>query len=93
MSSNNPTKGIDTITLRRYLEARKVIDERVDRISNVTHLLSLLKYCGENTVPVSPHALASMAEMVYSDTCKIIETLDDFIYITDAEMVLKESKG
>lgn len=92
MKAKNPTKGIDSKTLRRYLEARKVIDERADRISNVSRMLSLVEHCGDDTVPVSVHALAFFSDMINSDVCKIIESLDDFIYILDAESVLNKSE-
>lgn len=92
MKTNTPIKGIDSKVLYRYLEARKVIDERADRISNVSRMLSLLEYCGDDTVPVSGHALAFFSDMINSDVCKIIESLDDFIYILDAESVLNKSE-
>ena len=57
MTIKEIAKGIDSKTLRRYMAARKAIAERADRISNVSHMLSLLKYCDEDTVPVSAHAL------------------------------------
>jgi hypothetical protein len=86
----NPVKGVDTKTMRRYLETRKDIAKRADRIIALSHVLSLLKHCPDDTVPVSPSALASCAEMINSDLCGIVECLDDFIFPTDAEAALDE---
>lgn len=81
----SPVDGIDSKMLRRYLETRKTIAGKADRIIALSHLLSLLKQCGENTIPVSPSALAVCAEMIDSDLCGIVEALDDFIFPSDAE--------
>jgi hypothetical protein len=86
----NPVKGVDTKTMRRYLEARKTIARKADRIVAVTHVLSLLKHCGDDTVPVSPTALANCADLIESEMCAILEYLDDFIFPTDAEAALDE---
>lgn len=40
-------KGIDAKMLTRYLETRKVIAKRADRIIAIAHLLSLLKHCAD----------------------------------------------
>jgi hypothetical protein len=86
----NPIKGIDARMLRRYLETRKTIARKADRIVAVTHLLSLMKHCGDDTVPVSPTALANCADLIDSEMCSILEYLDDFIFPTDAEAALDE---
>lgn len=78
-------KGIDAEMLKRYLMTRKTIAKRADRISALSHLLSLLKHCGDDTVPVSPTALADCADLIESELCGILECLDDFIFPTDAE--------
>jgi hypothetical protein len=85
MKTKHSVKGIDARMLRRYLETRKDIAKRSDRISALAHLMGLLRHCGDDTVPVSPHALAVTAQMIDSDTCGIVESLDDFIFLTDAE--------
>ena len=78
-------KGIDAGMLRKYLETRKTIAKRAARISALVHLLTLLKHCGDDTVPVSPAALATCADQIESELCSILEYLDDFIFPTDAE--------
>jgi hypothetical protein len=85
-----PIKGIDAKMLRRYLETRKTIARKADRIIAVTHVLSLMKHCGDDTVPVSPTALANCANLIDSEICGILEYLDDFIFPTDAEAALDE---
>ena len=84
-------KGIDSNMLRRYLETRKVVAKRTEKISSISHLLSLLKHCSEDTVPVSPTALANCADQIESELCGILENLDDFIFPTDAEAVVDPS--
>jgi len=84
----NIAPGVNPQVLRHYLDARKVIAKRTDRICDITHILSLLQHCADSTIPVDPQVLASFADRINSDTCAIIETLDQFIYILDAEKQL-----
>ena len=79
---------IDKEVLKRYLETRKAIAKHADRIVAVSHLLGLLRYCGDDAVEVSPSALAVVADLVDSDICGIQEQLDEFIFQSDAEAVL-----
>ncbi len=87
----NVVPGVDHPTLRRYLETRKAIAKRADRIGNLTYILSLLEHCDQDTIPVSPQVLASLADQINSDICGIVECLDEFIYILDAEKTLSDS--
>jgi hypothetical protein len=57
----------------------------------MSRILGLVEYCDDDTIPVSAHALASFSDMINSDVCNIIECLDDFICIPDAESALDES--
>jgi hypothetical protein len=93
MKNKHSVKGINANQLRRYLETRKDIAKRTDRIGAIAHLLGLLRHCGDDTVPVSPHALAVTAQMIDSDTCGIVESLDEFIFLTDAEETVEKSDG
>ncbi len=90
MKTKHAVKGIDARMLRRYLDTRKVIGKKADRIIGVAHLLSLLKHCGDDTVPVSPSALADCADLIDSEICSILEYLDDFIFPTDAEAIVED---
>jgi hypothetical protein len=38
---------------------------------------------------VSPSALADCADLIGSEVCGILESLDDFIFITDAEAAIE----
>ena len=80
-----PIKGIDTDMLHRYLITRNAIAKKADRIVAVSHLLSLLKHCPDDTLPVSPGALANCADLIDAEMCGILECLDEFIFVTDAE--------
>jgi hypothetical protein len=90
MKTTQKIKGIDAMMLRRYLDTRKVIAMRADRIIGVAHLLSLLKHCGDDTIPVSPTALANCADLIDSEICSILEYLDDFIFPTEAEAIVED---
>lgn len=89
-AKKSPVKGIDAKMLQRYLDTRKVIAKKADRIIAVAHLLNLLKHCGDDTIPVSPSALANCADLIDSEICSILEYLDDFIFPTDAEAIVEE---
>ena len=84
----NTVPGVDHPTLRRYLETRKAIAKRADNACNLTYILSLLEHCEQDTIPVDPKVLASFADQINSDICAIVESLDAFIYILDAENAL-----
>ncbi|VGO11848.1 hypothetical protein PDESU_00395 [Pontiella desulfatans] len=81
---------IDREVLERYLETRNAVTKRVDRIVAVAHLLGLLKHCGDDTIEVSPSAIAVVADLVDSDICSIQECLDEFLFQGDAESALLE---
>ncbi len=85
----NTVPGVDRPTLQRYLETRKAIALRANRICDVTHILMLLEHCDDDVIPVSPQVLASFADRINSDICAIVESLDAFIYILDAESALE----
>ena len=74
--------------LERYLEARNAVTKHVDRIVAVAHLLSLLRDRSDDTIEVSPTALAVVADLVDQDACSIQESLDDFLFQGDAESAL-----
>lgn len=90
VEKENPVKGIERSVLKRYLMTRQFIAKKAERITAQAQLLRLLKHCGEDTIPVSPQALAVWAQMIDTDMCSIIESLDDFIFLTDAETALDE---
>jgi len=84
-------EGMDRRTLKRYLEARKAIAKKADRIIAVVHLLGLLKHCGDDTVEVSANAMGVVGDMLDADVCGIQETLDDeFLHVLDAEEGVKD---
>jgi hypothetical protein len=84
----NVVPGVDRPTLKRYLDARKAISKRATHITNVSHILMLLEHCDDDVIPVCPQVLAEFADMINSDICSILEQLDQFIYVLDAEKQL-----
>ena len=87
----NIVPGVDRPALKRYLDTRKAIARRANNICDITHILTLLQHCGGEMIPVDPQVLASFADRINSDICAIIEELDNFIYILDAEKQLEEA--
>ena len=87
----NIVPGVDRPTLKRYLDTRKSIATKANCICDITHILTLLQHCADETIPVDPSVLASFADRINSDTCAIIEELDNFIYILDAEKQLQDA--
>ncbi len=81
-------EAMDREMLESYVEMRRAVTKRVDRVVAVTALLMVLKQCGDDLIKVSPHALANLADQIDQDVCAIQELLDDFIYVTEAEEVL-----
>lgn len=81
-------EGIDTRMLRRYVHMRKHVGKKTTEIHNLSHLLSLLEHCPEDSIPVDPKVLASFAGQINSDVCAIQELMDDFIFIVNAEQAL-----
>ena len=77
--------GMDSETLERYLDARKTVGKLADRLGALSHLLSLLKHCGDDTVEVSANAMGVVGDMLDADVCAIQETLDGFLHLLDAE--------
>lgn len=90
MNTNNIIHDLDPKVLRRYLEAREIIDEKADRILNISLILGLLKHCSDDTVQVDAQAFAFFADMINSDICDIVEALNDFIYVLDVTGILSE---
>jgi hypothetical protein len=80
--------GMSTDMLLSYVETRKGIAKRSERIVACAHILGLLRHCGDDSVRVSPTALAEIADLIDSNICAITEQLDEFIYVVDAEEVL-----
>ena len=81
-------EGIDREVLEKYVEMRREITRRIDRVVALAHLLNLLRHCGDDEIEVSPMALAVVADLVDADVTSIQESLDDFIYVVEAEEVL-----
>lgn len=76
--------------LERYIEVRNAVTKHADRIIALAHLLGLLKHCPDDTIEVSPSALAVVANLVDADACGIQESLDDFLFQGDVESVLQD---
>jgi hypothetical protein len=80
---------IDKEVLERYVETRNTIAKRSDRIVALSHMLNLLRHC-DGEIEVDPSSLAVVGDLVDSDICSILEMLDAFIYVVEAEAVLGE---
>ena len=83
-------EAMDREVLESYVQMRRAVTKRVDRIVAVTSLLMVLKQCGDDLIKVSPHALAGLGDQIDQDVCAIQDLLDDFIYLGDAEAALTD---
>lgn len=83
-------EGISIPVLRRYLHLRRDVGQKAKHASDITYLLSLLHHCDSDTIDVDPQVLASFADQINADVCSILEQLDEFIYIVDAENALNQ---
>ncbi len=81
---------MDREVLEKYVEMRRAVTKRVDRIVAVMHLLGLLEHCSNPAIGVDPSALAVVADLVDADATTIQELLDGFVYVVEAEEVLGE---
>jgi len=81
-----------TKTLHRYLEAREKIDASADTIISISSILSAFEDWPDDKVSLSPHALGHLHDMIKLHACQILEALDDFIHITDAENAVKKDE-
>ena len=81
---------LDRDVLEEYLSTRSEITKHADRIVAVAHLLSLLRHCGDDSIPINPMALAVIGDLVDSDICGIQESLDGFLFPSDAESALQK---
>ena len=85
------TKNLDKAMLQNYLYARNKIDKSANKIASISSILTCFKHSGDDTLSISPQALASLNEQINRNICRILETLDDFIHIQDAEDTLERT--
>ena len=87
----NTIEGISTPMLKKYVQTRMEVAARANSILNLTYLISLLTYCDRDSIPVNPQVLGLLADQINAGINAIIEELDNFIYILDAEKQLEEA--
>ncbi|MFA5687812.1 MAG: hypothetical protein WC959_01470 [Kiritimatiellales bacterium] len=68
-----------------YERMRKIIDFKTQRIIGLSRMLQTLKYCVEDTIPISPEALSVWAKLIDDATCDIIAELDAFTALESAQ--------
>lgn len=85
-------EGISIPMLRRYVQTRMDIAAKAESVLNLTYLISLLERCDQDTIPINPKVLAFFADRINSEVHTLIEQLDRFIYILDAENALDDAE-
>lgn len=81
-------EGISAPMLKKYVTMRKGVGEKAQHAGNLAYILSLLEHCDEDMIPVDPKVLAAFADEINSDVCSMLEQLDEFIFIVNAEQAL-----
>lgn len=71
--------------LEAYLKARERIEAHVDVIHSVSSFLSLFDDWGKEEVTVNARALGFLNQLMKQNVSGVIEALDEFIFITDAQ--------
>ena len=83
-------KGIPPDLLHRYVEIRHKLDVEANSIFAMTSMIALFDKCGDDTIEVDPVALAKIHQMLNTNILNIWEILDDFIYLVQAKLELKQ---
>lgn len=78
-------EGISNPMLKKYVQTRMEMAAKAESVLNLTYLISLLERCDQDTIPINPKVLAFFADRINSEVHGLIEQLDQFIYILDAE--------
>ncbi len=86
-------EGISTEQLQRYVAMRARFDREAKTLSSLTSLLSLLQHCGDDRVEVDPVALGHVHQMMEHCVLNLWEVLDDFIFLSAAQVSLNELDG
>jgi len=83
-------EGISSEQLRRYVEMRRKIDVEASSIHSITSMLALHETYGNDNITVDPVALGKINQMLNTHVLNIWEILDDFIYIVQTKLELKQ---
>jgi len=91
MNTNLPIiEEISVEMLSRYIDMRRSINAETKIVLSFTSMLALLQQCGDDKLDVDPLVLGHVNEMNNICVMKINESLDDFIYIVQAEQKLEQ---
>lgn len=82
--------GISSDLLQRYVNARQKINVEANMVYAITSMLCMLANCGDDKIEVDPIALGKIHQILNNNILNIWEILDDFIYIIQAESVLRD---
>ena len=80
--------GIDEKLLRRYVEIRRIIHQDIKTLHALSSIMGTFKEINAGKVSIDPHAIGRVSELMNDSVLTIWEKLDDFIPLTNAELVL-----
>jgi len=80
-------------TLQRYVTSREKIDRDIDFIMAFTSLLSQYKDCSGDEVLVDLYSIGYVNQMLHSKVLDIMEELDGFLPLWDAQQATVEEAG
>lgn len=82
-------EGISEDMLRRYVKMREKVSVEANAIQSLSNLLGLFQQFGDDTIEVDPFSLGYSQSLIERSILNILEFLDDFIYIIEAQNVIE----
>ncbi len=86
-------KGMDSETIRRYVKARKTINENADHIICIASVFSVFEEWPDDRIEISPFALGKLNDLMTLHACRILSALEDFATVGEAEEFLERVEG
>lgn len=77
--------GISEEMLRRYIKMREKVSIEAKTIQSLANLLALFQQFSDDTIEIDPYSLGYAQGLIEQSILNILEMLDDFIYIVEAQ--------
>lgn len=79
--------------LHRYVEMRRKLDVEAHSIHSIASMLALFETSGDDKIQLDPVALGKVNQNINHNILNIWEILDDFIYLAQAKLELKQMEN
>lgn len=81
---------MEPATIRRYIQARKEIDQSAKKICAITQTLAHLEQCPDDHSAVYPNSLGAIHLLLNLYAVDILSILEDFSPIKEAEREIEK---